>query len=190
MEQIGKLLEQAGPEKLQKTTQQPSQPLWAGLLWTLAQSRSKELTAPEIALWKAKLSGYPNDLVEWALVNYNGEFFPNPSTICRMVEVKRESLAAEQENREWEAWKATKRQAEREGQLATPEQKRELLEHIRKIAFGPPLIPMKPLGVKSGKSGEAVQVQRSSEQRAQNMAPQVGDQREANQDQRTGQADV
>lgn len=147
MEQIGNLLNKAEQEKSLATTSQPSQPQWAGLLWTLAQSRYKELTEPEIALWKAKLSGYPNDLVEWALVNYNGEFFPNPSTICRMVEVKRESMIADQDNRRWEAWKASQRQAKAEGKLATDEDYARLRTEIRRIVYG--------------KSGKAVQVQQS-----------------------------
>src|SRR5690348_9243318 len=121
MEQIGKLLSKAGQNKSLTTTPQHSQPSWAGLLWTLAQSRSKELTAPEVALWKAKLSGYSNELVEWALINYNGEFFPNPSTICRMIEVKRDAILGEQQNREWNAWKANQAQARSEGKLATDE---------------------------------------------------------------------
>lgn len=141
MEQIGKLLGKAEREKSLATTQQPSQPSWAGLLWTLAQSRSKELTAPEIALWKAKLSGYPSALVEWALINYNGEFFPNPSTICRMVEVKRESLAAEHDSREWNAWKAGQEQAAQEGKLATDEDYQKLREVFRKAAFGATAVP-------------------------------------------------
>lgn len=189
MEQIGQILSKAEQNKSLATTRlQP--PQWGGLLLTLAQSRTKELTSSEIKLWEAKLSGYPSDLVEWALLNYNGEFFPNPSTICRMIEVKRESLAAEDANREWQAWKEGQAQAEREGQLATQEQYDELREVLRKIAFGPPLIQMKPLGVKSGKTGEAVQVQRSGEQGPPDLAAEVGDKREANQDQRTGQANV
>lgn len=160
MEQVGKLLNKAGPEKSLATTQQPSQPSWAGLLWTLAQSRSKELTTAEVALWKAKLSGYPADLVEWALINYNGEFFPNPSTICRMVEVKRESLAAEHDSREWNAWKANQTQAAQEGKLATEEDYTELREVFRKVAFGPPLVPLqKPVSTEAG----AVALQKATE---------------------------
>ena len=133
MERVSNLLNKAEQEKSLATTQPHSQPSWAGLLWTLAQSRTKELTTAEVALWKAKLSGYPSDLVEWALVNYNGEFFPNPSTICQMIERKRESLYAEHEQAAWPAWKATQAQAEREGQLATDEDYEQLRRECREI---------------------------------------------------------
>lgn len=105
-----------------------------------------------------------------------------------MVEVKREAIAAEHDNREWEAWKAAKRQAEREGQLATPEQKRELVEHIRKIAFGPQLVPMK--GAKHGTSGKAVSVQQSAESVAQVVAPTTRTDGQENKSECTGSANV
>ena len=156
MEQVGKLLKLAEREKSLTTTQQPSQPSWAGLLWTLAQSKYKELTAAEVSLWKAKLSAYPNDLVEWALLNFNEEFL-NPGAVCRMIEVKRESMFAEHQNREGQAYKANQKQAEQEGQMATQEQYDELRETFRKIAFGPPLVKMNPIkGVGHGKGSEAV----------------------------------
>lgn len=78
--------------------------------------------------------------MEWALVNYNGEFFPNPSTICQNIERKREADYHEQANREWPAWRATQAQAEREGLLATEEQYAELREKFRNIAQGPAVI--------------------------------------------------
>lgn len=74
--------------------------------------------------------------MEWALLNYNGEFFPDPMVICRMVELKLESLAAEQDSREWNAWKASQAQAEQEGKLATEEDYAELRAFIKRIAFG------------------------------------------------------
>jgi len=137
MEHISKLVSQAGQEKSLATTSQPSQPQWGAILWTLAQTRHKELSVPEIKLWQAKLSGYPNELVEWALLNYNGEFFPNPSTICRMIEVKREAIQGEQQDREWKAWKAGQKQAAAEGKLATDEDYTRLREIVRRVAFGP-----------------------------------------------------
>lgn len=156
MEKIGSLLSKAGQEKSLATTQPRSQPRWAGLLWTLAQSRTKELTTAEVALWKAKLSGYSDDLVEWALVKYNGEFFPNPSTICRMIEVKREAMLGESQNREWNAYKATQAQAAREGQLASDEQYEELRAKCREIMTKAPVI--RASGRAHGKSGEKASV--------------------------------
>jgi hypothetical protein len=106
----------------------------------LAQSRYKELTTPEIALWKAKLSAYPNELIEWALLSYNGEFFPNPSAICRMIELKQEQSFAEQQQAEWPAWKASQAQAEREGSLATDADYEQLRKKCREILAKAPVI--------------------------------------------------
>ena len=71
----------------------------------------------------------------------------------RWIERRRELKFEAQQQAEWPQWKAKQAQAEREGQLATQEQYDELREVFRKVAFGPPLIPMKPLGVKSGTVG-------------------------------------
>lgn len=137
MEKIGEILKAPGRENLARTMPQPSQPSWAGLLWTLAQQKYKELTPPEVALWKAKLSGYPNDLVEWALLNYNDEYFPDPGKICKMIERKRESNFQAQEQAEWQAWKAVQKQAEKEGRLASPEDYEYLRSKFREVASQP-----------------------------------------------------
>ena len=141
MERIRNLVSKAEQSKSLATISQPSQqPEWGALLWTLAQSKYKELTPPEIALFKAKLSGYPNELVEWALINYSGEYFPDASAICRMIEQKRQADYASQEQSEWQAWKAKQAQAESEGQLATEEQYQDLRDKFKAIANGPKLV--------------------------------------------------
>jgi hypothetical protein len=152
MEHISKALSKAERNK-SLTTTRPQPPQWGGVLLTLAQSRSKELTSAEICLWQAKLSGYPESLVEWALVAYNGEFFPNPSTICRMIEVKQESVFQEQQQAQWPAWKAIQAQAATEGRLATDEDYERLRAECREILAKAPVITAE------GKNGKKAQGQ-------------------------------
>ena len=78
-----------------------------------------------------------------------------------MVEVKRESLAAENDSREWNAWKAGQAQAAQEGKLATEEDYQQLREVFRKVAFGPPAISLqKPVSTQAGE----VALQKAAEQ--------------------------
>lgn len=198
MEQIGKLIK-SNSANLQRSSQgsttivpsaNAQEPLWWDTLEKMALDKRQDWWPGILLYWTEKLKSYREDEIQDALSLYSGEFFPSVDAIVSLIERKRQVVAEQRTQAEWPAWKASQAQAECEGQLATQEQYDELREVFRKVAFGPPLIPMKSLGVKSGKSGEAVQVQRSSEQGAQNMAPQVGDQRAENQSQRTGQADV
>lgn len=53
-----------------------------------------------------------------------------------MIEVKRESLAAEHSSRDWEAWKARQKQAAAEGKLATEEDYAWLRGRVREIIYG------------------------------------------------------
>jgi hypothetical protein len=153
MEHISKALSKAEREKSLATTSPHSEQRWAEILWALAQSRYKELTAPEITVWKAKLSAYPSDVVEWALIAYNGEFFPNPGTICQMIELKLESIHGEQQSREWNAWKANQSQAVTEGRLATDEDYERLRAECREILAKAPVITAE------GKNGKKAQGQ-------------------------------
>ena len=161
---------------------------WEILILRIAQDKRHDLAPEVLPLWRAKLSGYSDEEICESLTTWTDEFFPAVDQLMRWIERRRELKFEAQQQAEWPQWKAKQAQAEREGQLATQEQYDELREVFRKVAFGPPLIPMKPLGVKSGKSGEAVQVQQSVESGAQTVAPQVGPERESDQAQQPGQA--
>ena len=139
-------------------------------------------------LWRAKLSGYSDEEICESLTTWTDEFFPAVDQLMRWIERRRELKFEAQQQAEWTQWKAKQVQAKAEGQLATQEQYDELREVFRKVAFGPPLIPMKPLGVKSGKSGEAAAVQQSSEQVASQVVAVHGDESTADKSQPTGSA--
>ena len=69
-----------------------------------------------------------------------------------MIEVKREAMLGESQNREWNAYKATQAQAEREGQLASDEQYEELRAKCREIMAKAPVI--RASGRAHGNTGE------------------------------------
>lgn len=76
-----------------------------------------------------------------------------------MIEVKQESVFAENQNREWPAWKAQQAQAEAEGQLATDEDYERLKARCREIMAKAPVITAagRPHGTTSRGTVEAVQ---------------------------------
>lgn len=94
-----------------------------------------------------------------------------------MIEQKRQADFAEQEQSEWEAWKANKSQAEQEGKLATEADYEWLRGQFRETISKIPA-PAKKDVRKSGHSGPGV------------MAVADGDKQESDKNQPTGSADV
>lgn len=56
----------------------------------------EEMTEAKATFWKELLDSYPAPAIEWAFDNWNrnGEFFPKPKDITRLIEAYRESNEA------------------------------------------------------------------------------------------------
>lgn len=56
----------------------------------------EEMTEAKALFWKETLSEYPPVAIEWAFQNWNrnGDFFPKPRDIIRLIETWRESMDA------------------------------------------------------------------------------------------------
>jgi hypothetical protein len=137
MEHISKAVEkfnasQGRDKLLVQTSNQP--PAWAGLLLSIAQSKSREMLPGEMRLWQVKLGGYSTETVEKAFLRYRGEYFPDPNTIAELCDLVQESALQERGNNDWERYKAEQRKAEQEGKLATEEDRQALRASLRKMA--------------------------------------------------------
>lgn len=56
----------------------------------------EEMTEAKATFWKETLSEYPPTAIGWAFQNWNrnGDFFPKPRDIIRLIETWRESMGA------------------------------------------------------------------------------------------------
>jgi len=95
-----------------------------------------------------------------------------------MIEVKREAIAGEQQNREWNAWKANQAQARSEGKLATDEDYERLRQQCREIME-------KAKGGTDGKGRKAAQIQQPSEPSSQEVVTEHRPDTQGNQAQST-----
>jgi len=86
-----------------------------------------------LSFWTEKLASYQESEVCEALKLYAGEFFPSVDDIAALIERRRINAA---QNKQWDQWKATQKQAAAEGKLATDEDYAQLREVFRRVAFG------------------------------------------------------